>query len=89
MISYLVDAIAIYGLALGMTEAMQGGLLTFWGNWIATLPEWLYKPLGGCLICFGTWLTLIYYNLELDILTLLGLFYFVVYVVAPKIEKIR
>ena len=24
------------------------------------LPEWLFKPLGGCVFCFGTWVCIVF-----------------------------
>lgn len=33
-------------------------VLISYHRWIATLPDWLYKPLGGCAMCFTGQLTL-------------------------------
>ncbi len=31
----------------------EGMILYFWRRFITPLPQWLYKPLGGCDYCFG------------------------------------
>ena len=51
-------------------DFMQEGMIfSKYGKWIETLPEWLYKPLGGCLKCFHVWCVIvagIYFGVPID-----------------------
>lgn len=87
--NYLVEILGIYGLVIGLMTMMQGGILNIWGVWISSLPEPLGKPLGLCVQCFGTWLFIVFYFIDLDLLWQLGLFYFFVDFFKDEKPKIR
>lgn len=38
----------------------EGMIFSFYSRWIERLPDWLYKPLGGCFVCL-TGQTLFHY----------------------------
>lgn len=37
----------------------DGGIFNWYLGKIVHLPNWLFKPLGGCLYCFSTWIYII------------------------------
>jgi hypothetical protein len=39
----------------------SGMIFNFWQRWIEKLPQWLYKPLGGCYKCLTGQAILHYY----------------------------
>ena len=51
----------------------EGMIFNKYYKLIDKLPEWINKPLGGCIICYGTWITivfnLVFFRLDLDIMT--------------------
>ncbi len=50
-----------HGIAIFFEYTFDEGMIFHWyNNLIEKLPEWLYKPLGGCIICHGTWLTILF-----------------------------
>lgn len=34
-----------------------GEIFGGYSDWIETLPKWLAKPLGGCMVCMGVWVS--------------------------------
>lgn len=51
-------------------------ILSFYYELIYKLPKWLFKPLGGCIVCMNYWLTSILYFIEFDFV----LMYYVVFI---------
>lgn len=58
----MLEALKVAVFCYVFTQMLEEGMiLSFWGKWIDRLPTWLYKPLGGCLICFTGQVALWYY----------------------------
>ena len=76
----LLEIISVVGLVWALREMFYGGIFSFWGNFIDTLPEYLAKPLGACELCFGTWFFILFtvykHYFEYGIFVEIGLFYF-------------
>lgn len=44
----------------------EGNILGFWTNWIEYInSEYVKKPLGSCIYCFGTWVFIVFYLVTL------------------------
>jgi hypothetical protein len=58
----MLEAVLIGVTAAVTRELMTDGMiLSFWDKTIGGFPDWLYKPLGGCLMCFAGQLGFWYY----------------------------
>jgi hypothetical protein len=44
--------VAICGYTITVLLMEERGLLGWYMRWISGFPVWLYKPLGGCTLCF-------------------------------------
>ena len=45
--------IAIFTVVFTEMLITKGNIFSFYSQWIERLPEWLYKPLGGCPKCMA------------------------------------
>lgn len=54
-------ACAVVAWVFCMVLCDEGMIFNFYYRWIEKLPDWLFKPLGGCEYCFGGQLALWYY----------------------------
>jgi len=53
--------IAIFAYTYVNVLATDGMIFCWLDKLLSNLPDWLYKPLGGCDVCFGGQLALWYY----------------------------
>jgi len=65
-------------------DFMQDGMIfQRWGKFLETIPEWIAKPLGGCLKCFHVWVVIflsIYLQIDfINFLISLGVSYVILY----------
>jgi hypothetical protein len=56
MINLILFCFGTAGLTLFLDMCMEKEMILHWYyRAIEKLPLWLFKPLGGCPYCFGTW----------------------------------
>ena len=53
-----------------LDDCMSTGMIfAKYGEWVRSKEHWIFKPLGGCIQCFGVWLTLfmilLYYKVSI------------------------
>lgn len=61
MLSFIAVGIVAYVFVILTSPGM---IFYFWYKWIDHLPDWAFKPLGGCNMCFGGQLALWYYLIK-------------------------
>jgi len=63
---------ALVGFAFAGIMAEMDGPWSYYFDGIARLHKWLYKPLGGCAMCFsgqlGLWSALMVYGLSINVI---------------------
>lgn len=75
MIEIIILAFGTASLSLFLDMCFNEGMIFHWYyKLIERLPVVLFKPLGGCIYCFGTWVFVIFLELPPTKQNVLGLF---------------